>query len=441
MAEPFLARKVPPRVIIGGYIKALEDGLAHLNKISIDIDPNNKEKVLSVIKSCVGTKFISRWSDLMCGLAYDAVNIIKVVHEGRTEVDIKRFCRIEKIAGGEISDSSILPGVILNKDVVHSKMRRSIENPRVILLDCNLEFKKNQSSTIVDIENEEKWLALLKEEEEYVKKMCDFIIKFKPDLVVTEKGISDLAQHYFVKNNITALRRLKKTDNIRVSRTTGAAIVDRPEDLKESDVGLKCTLFEVQKIGDEYYAFITGKEAKACTILLRGAQKDILNEVERNLQDALAVARDVIFDPKLVPGGGASEMALAVHLTEKSRTIAGVEQWPYNSVGVALEVIPRTLLQNTGASVIKVLTSLRAKHAKDENPTWGIDGDKGVLADMKELGIWEPFQVKAQTLKTAIEAACMLLRVDHIVSGISKKDKDKGSGPSQHGGEEDGDGF
>eukprot|EP01120_Amphizonella_sp_Union-15-10_P000111 TRINITY_DN1012_c0_g1_i2.p1 TRINITY_DN1012_c0_g1~~TRINITY_DN1012_c0_g1_i2.p1 ORF type:complete len:546 (+),score=116.78 TRINITY_DN1012_c0_g1_i2:114-1751(+) len=432
LAEPFLTRKVHPRIIIAGFSKALDDALVHLQKISIDIDPNNKAQVINVIKSCIGTKFISRWSDLMCSLAYDAVNIVKVVSEGRTEVDIKRYCKIEKIPGGEISDCYCIPGVLLNKDVTHPKMRRRIENPRVVLLDCNLEFKKNESSTIVNVSDEAAWLALLKEEEDFVKKQCDIIIKFKPDLVFTEKGISDLAQHFFVKNNITALRRLKKTDNNRLAKTTGATIVNRPEDLRESDIGTRCTLFEIQKIGDEYYSFITGKESKSCTILLRGATKDVLSEVERNIQDALAVTRNLVYEPKLVPGGGASEMSISAHLTEKSRTIAGVEQWPYHTIGVALEVIPRTLIQNTGANVIKSLTNLKAKHHKGESSTFGIDGVNGTVVDMKELGIWEPFQVKAQTIKTALEAACMLLRVDSIVSGLTnKKEGNRGGAPNQ----------
>eukprot|EP01121_Diplochlamys_sp_Union-15-3_P016944 TRINITY_DN586_c0_g1_i3.p1 TRINITY_DN586_c0_g1~~TRINITY_DN586_c0_g1_i3.p1 ORF type:complete len:545 (-),score=104.89 TRINITY_DN586_c0_g1_i3:74-1708(-) len=425
-AEPFLERKVHPRIIIKGYTQALEDALAYLNKIAVEIDINNKAQVMNVIKSCIGTKFISRWSDLMCQLAYDAVNIVKVVQEGRTDVDLKRFCRIEKIQGGELTDSTVISGVIINKDVTHPKMKRRIENPRVVLLDCNLEFKKNESKTIVDVTDEEKWLELLKEEEDYVKKLCDQILKFKPNLVITEKGVSDLAQHFFVKNDVTVLRRFKKTDNVRIARTVGGSIVSRPEDLKESDVGTKCSLFEIKKIGDEYYTFIIGKDSKACTILLRGAMKDVLNEVERNLQDALAVAKNIVLEPKLVPGGGASEISISHYLIEKSRTISGVQQWPYHSIGVAMEVIPRTLIQNTGSNVMKLLTSLRAKHAKGENVTWGIDGEKGELADMTTLGIWEPFQVKAQTIKTAIEAACLLLRVDMIVSGLSKKDSSGG---------------
>jgi len=290
----------------------------------------------------------------------------------------------------------------------------------------------------VDVTNPDDFTAMLKIEEEYVAKICSDIIKFKPDLVFTEKGVSDLAQHYFVKHNITAIRRVRKTDNNRIARATGATIVNRTDEILDSDIGTGAGLFEITKIGDEYFTFITEcKSPKACTILLRGASKDVLNEVERNLTDAMNVARNVINDSRLLPGGGAIEMALSQALVEKSKSIEGVEQWPYRAVATALEVIPRTLTQNCGANVIKILTDLRAKHATAplENLSWGVDGNKGVIADMHVVGVWEPYAVKAQTLKTAIEAACILLRVDDVVSGISKKKEQGGGGGGSMGGD------
>jgi T-complex protein 1 subunit gamma len=321
----------------------------------------------------------------------------------------------------------VVKGVILNKDVTHAKMRRRIANPRVVLLDCPLEFKKGESQTNVECLKAEDFSKLLKAEEESVEAMCNAILRLKPDLVCTEKGLSDLAQHFFMKAGVTALRRMKKTDNNRLARVSGATIAHRPEELQESDVGTGCGLFEVQKIGDEYYSFITAKpenkNAAACTVLLRGANKDVLNEVERNMWDAMSVARNILIDPRLVPGGGASEMAVAQALTQKAKSVEGVKQLPYRNAAIAMEVIPRTLAQNCGADVVRLLTTLRAKHAQapDKNWSWGIDGLKGTIADMHETGIWEPFEVKAQTIKSALEAACLLLRVDDIVSGVSKK--------------------
>jgi len=435
VAEPFLEKQIHPTVVIRGFFHALADAAEFLDKFSVKLDPNNRNDLLKVVRSCLSTKFVSRWGDLMCNLALDAVQTVSLEQNGRKEVDIKRYAKVEKIPGGEIEESCVLRGVMLNKDVTHPKMRRRIENPRILLLDCPLEYKKGESQTNYDISNETDFTALLKQEEDYIAKVCNEIIKFKPDLVFTEKGVSDLAQHYFVKHNITAIRRVRMTDNNRIARVSGATIVNRTDEIQESDIGTGCGLFEIKKIGDEYFTFLTEcKNPKACTILLRGASKDVLNEVERNLQDAMGVARNIVSDPRLVPGGGAIEMAVSQALTEKSKSIEGVEQWPYRAVANALEVIPRTLIQNCGASVVRLLTDLRAKHASAalENRNWGIDGNKGVLTDMATLGIWEPYAVKAQTIKSAIEAACILLRVDDVVSGISKK-KESSHGPQQQG--------
>jgi T-complex protein 1 subunit gamma len=318
----------------------------------------------------------------------------------------------------------VLNGVMLNKDVTHAKMRRKIVKPRILLLDCTLEYKKGESQTSIELTDDSAWEELLKQEEEYIQSVCNDIIAFKPDLVVTEKGVSDLAQHYLVKAGVSVLRRVRKTDNNRIARASGATIVHRTSEISEKDIGTGAGLFEVQKIGDEYFTWIVDCDnPKACSIVLRGASKDVLNEIERNLADAMNVVRTIYQDPRLVPGGGAIEMTIAQKLVENSKRQEPVIAASYKAAGTALEVIPRTLLENCGADLIRVLTALRATHAGGNNPTWGIDGEKGVLADMKDIGVWEPLSVKAQTIKTAIESASMLLRIDEIVSGTHKPAK------------------
>ncbi|CAG8611345.1 1085_t:CDS:2 [Cetraspora pellucida] len=437
-ALPYLERNVHPIVIISAFKKALEDSIKIIDEISKPVNIEDQVEMLNLIKTSIGTKFASKWSDLMCKLALDAVRTVAREEDGKREVDIKRYARVEKVPGGEIEESKVLDGIMLNKDVTHASMRRRIENPRIVLLDCPLEYKKGESQTAAEITDENHWSRLLQIEEEQIKEMCDRIMSIKPDLVFTEKGISDLAQHYLLKANISAIRRVRKTDNNRIARAVGATIVNQLDELKEEDVGTDCGLFVIDKIGDEYFTFLTKcKNPKACTILLRGPSKDILNEVERNLQDAMCVARNVFFNPLLAPGGGATEMAISVRLSENSKTLEGVEQWPYKSVADALEVIPRTLIQNCGGNAIKVLTQLRAKHAT-ENHTWGIDGLAGTIVDMNEYGIWEPNAVKVQTIKTAIESACLLLRVDDIVSGVSKKKSGGGTQQAPHDAEGEG---
>ena len=429
LSLPQLDRHIHPVVIIQAYKRALADALSVIEEVSIPVDVDNTEQMRQLIGSSLGTKFTSRWSDLMCDLALKAVRTVS--HNaggGKQEVDIKRYARVEKVPGGEIEDSCVLDGVMLNKDITHPKMRRRIENPRIVLLDCTLEYKKGESQTNIEITKEEDWNRILQIEEEQVKAMCDAIIAVKPDLVITEKGVSDLAQHFLLKHNITALRRVRKTDNNRIARATGANIVNSVHDLTEQDVGTQCGLFEISKIGDEYFTFLTKcKDPKACTILLRGPSKDILNEIDRNLADAMAVARNVIFHPFLSPGGGATEMAVSVRLAQKAKAVEGVAQWPYKAIAEAMEVIPRTLIQNSGSSPIRVLTQLRAKHAegyedgKQKGSSWGIDGDAGKVVDMRQYGVWEPLAVKEQSVKTAVESACLLLRVDDIVAAKAAK--------------------
>ncbi|CAG9533160.1 unnamed protein product [Cercopithifilaria johnstoni] len=429
-AQQFLDQNIHPTIIIQAYRMALEDMIVLAEeKFSKQIDVNNDEEVASVIKSCLGTKMLSKWMDLAVKIALNAVRTIRLIEQGHQEIDIKRYCRIEKIPGGRIEDSQVIKGVVLNKDVTHAKMLRRKEKPRVVLLDCNLEYKKGESQMSLQIMKEEDFSKVLEQEEDAIKKMCDEIIAVKPDVVFTEKGVSDLAQHFLMKAGVTAIRRLKKTENNRLARVTGATIVNDTQDLLEEDVGTNADLFEIKKIGDEYYAYVTSEKSTAVTIVLRGPSKDIINEIERNLQDALNVVRNVMVNPRLVPGGGAIEMALAQALNEKGKSIEGVRQWPYKAAAHALEVIPRTLVQNCGGSTIRQLTALRAKHAQATNNwTWGIDGCSGQLADMNELNIWDPLSVRLQVLKTAIETGVMLLRIDDIVSGTKKSDGTGSSG-------------
>lgn len=421
-AIPFLEQLIHPTVIIAAYLKALDDMLEHMkHKISKPIDIDNDDELADIVKACVGTKFLKKWSGLASRIAIKAVRTVSCERDGRKEIDIKRYAKVEKVPGGEMADCRVLDGLMLNKDIVHQKMRRRIENPRIVLLDCTLEYKKGESQTNIEVSKEDDWMKILKQEEEYIENICNDIIKLKPDLVITEKGISDHAQHYFATHNISAIRRVRKSDNNRISRAVGATIVHRTDELKEDHIGHGCGLFEIKKIGDEYFTFLTQcKDPKACTILLRGASKEVLHEVDRNLQDALNSARNVMQDPRLLPGGGATEMALSCMLRTKALEMEGVKQYPYKAAAEAMEVVPRTLIQNCGANIIRTITQLRAKHAVEGNSTWGVDGVTGKLVDMREHAVWEPYTVKAQTMKTAIETSILLLRVDDIVSGAKR---------------------
>eukprot|EP01083_Nonionella_stella_P148689 471156_1 len=361
VAEPFLQKKIHPRIIVSAFNQALIDAEECMK---------NKESMLNIIRSTIGTKFISRYGDLICNLALEAVMIVRESYEeiremeARNEekdefaqvkhvvIDTKRFARVERIPGGQMEDSYVLDGVIINKDVLHPKMRRFITNPRIICLDIPMEYNKGESQTNIEITKEADFEKYLQIEEDYIKKFCDKLISLKPDVVVTEKRCSDLAQHYLQRAGVTVLRRMRKTDNTRLARCSGATIGHRIDLLTEKDVGTKC--------------------------------------------------------------GGATEMTVTVKLNELADKIDGVMAYPYRAVADALEIIPRTLIQNCGQQPIKVLTELKAKHSTKEGRHFGVDGKTGDIVDMNKYGIWEPFVVKLQTIKTAIESASMLLRIDDI---------------------------
>lgn len=427
LTEELLNQRIHPTLIVKGYFKALEDALNALDDICITLDLNDEERLLEVIAASMSTKFSASWGAVITRLALTAARtVVAELPNGKRQVDVKRFARIEKIPGGTADDCQVVKGIAFEKDVTHANMRRMIKNPRVVLLDCPLEYKKGESMTNVEITKEDEFEKLLMQEEAEVRKMCEDIARVGCDLVITEKGVCDLAAHFLIKQNISVIRRAKKTDANRLARVTGATIVNRCEELTEADVGTKCKLFKVEKIDDDYWTFLTEcEDPRACTILLRGGSKDTLNEIERNLHDALNVARNILLEGKLLPGGGATEMELSMRLNEKAQQISGLEQWGYKVVAKALEVIPRTLAQNCGADVVRTIAQLRSAHANSaqdpESVFRGLNGLTGQIVNTKEIGIWDTFAVKAQILKTAIECSAMLMRVDDVLSGIGKK--------------------
>lgn len=433
LTQPLLERNIHPLRIVKGFSLALTDALAAIENIAITIDPRDPQQLELVVRACLGTKLNSHDDDFMCKMAVAATLRVLVENPttGYKEVDIKRYAKVEKIPGGSFLDSVVLDGVMFNKDHIHAKMRRYIEKPRIILLDCPLEYKKPETAINVEVGQATDWEALLKQEEDYVRSICNVIISFKPDVVITEKGASDLAAHFLYKANITCIRRLRKTDNNRIARATGATIVSRIEELTEEHIG-RAGLMEIKKIGDEYFTFITGCDSgTACSIVLRGASKDTLNEMERNLHDAMCVARNIILQPRVVYGAAALEMYVSSHLMNRSKSITGVQQAAYQAVAMALEVVPRILLSNCGANVIRTVTELRARHAMPDGDFWGVDGNTGEIVDVRVLGVAEPAEVKVQALKTAIEAASMILRVDDVVSGTKlRQEKEKKAAPA-----------
>ncbi|RDX65749.1 T-complex protein 1 subunit gamma, partial [Mucuna pruriens] len=411
VAETLIDKNYHPTVICQAYNKALEDAIAVLDKIAMPIDATDRGTMLGIVKSCIDTKFTSQFGDLITDLATDATTTVCIdLGQVLRDMDINNHIKVEKVPGGQLEDSRVLKGVMINKDVVApGKMKRKIVNPRIILLDCPLEYKKGENQTNAELLKEEDWSLLLRMEEEYIEDLCTQILKFKPDLVITEKGLSDLACHFLSKHGVSAIRRLRKTDNNRIAKACGAVIVKDRMNYRS----LMLVLVLVKKIGDAFFAFIVEckdlRHALAC-----GFDHCFLKFFP--LQDAMSVARNIIKNPKFIPGGSATELTVSATLKQKSSSVQGIEK-----LLLLLEAIPRTSAQNCGVNIIGTTTALRGKHANGENAWIGINGNTGDITDMKECKIWDAYNVKAQIFKTAIEAACMLLRIDDVMSGIKKR--------------------
>lgn len=394
--------------------KAKDLCLDHLERISVDA---KEEELLSIVSSSVSTKLCSILKVPIPQLALKAVLMIKSEDE-RRKIDIKNDIKIDKILGS-FEESEIIDGILIEKDLIHSQMRRVIENPKILVLDSPLEYKKGESVTSMEFSNKDDFTRALEIEEEQIRRMCAKIIETKADVVITEKGICDLALSILYENNITAIRRIKKSDSTRISRATGATVMNRIEDVSSRHLGT-AGLFEYVKIGRDYYCKLSKcQNPRAVSVVLRGPTKDLLAELERNFMDAAKVAKNVLISPKLVAGGGASEMSMSTMLSKACVDLGcPVERSVFEQASVALKVIPSILASNSGAgNSIEIVSELEKRQA--EGPWFGVNGISGEIVDMRSV-VMEPLVVKTQCVKSAFESVMQLLRIDGIIESKSK---------------------
>jgi T-complex protein 1 subunit gamma len=415
MAGILVRKNFNPNVIINCYLKVLEESVFFMkNNISFSSKNNRNEELVKAILTAIGTKLVGRFSRLICELTLKAIQFLK---EDSILKPIDYF-KIQKIPIYNIQKSKIIPGVIISKDVSHPKMRKKILNPKILLLDCEIEYKKGETRSNLEISKGEQWEKLMKAEEDYEIYICNIIRKFNPNLIFTEKNVSDIALHYFYKSNISVIRRIKRSDNNKLSKMLGINIVSCVEKIEFSDIG-EAKKFSVKKIGDEYYSYIIGfKYSNYKTILLFAPSKDILDEMERNLQDGIAVANVTKFFPGLIPGGGASELSVSKILCEKSKNFRNYNFYLYKAIAETLEIIPRILIENCGVQVVQRIVTMKNYHQKGFYFI-GIEGRGGNIIDTRKIGIFEVLEIKIHAYKLAFENASMLLKIDRIVKGVS----------------------
>ncbi len=419
-AEKLLEQDIHPTVINKGYRIALNHALKVLEDLSKKITINDDDLLLKIAMTAMTGKGVEDSKEFMAKLTVDAVKSIF----NDDEVDLENV-KIESKAGGNILDSVLVKGIVLDKERVHSSMPKKVENANILLLDVPLEIKSTEIDAKINITNPEQIQSFLEMEEKMLKKMVDKIKDKNVNVVFCQKGIDDIAQHFLSKYNILAVRRVTKSDLEKISKATGASIVSNLDSISDSDIGFAGRV-EEKFVGDENMIFVEEcKNPKSVTLLLRGSTDHVLEEVKRAIDDALGDLASALKNNFIVPGAGAVEIELSKKLKELSEKYSGREQLAIESFAKSLEVIPRTLAENSGLDPIDVITELKAVHEKG-NSTFGINVETGSVIDSLKEGIVEPLLVKTQALTSATEVTNMILRIDDvIVSGSSDKNNDQ----------------
>lgn len=418
-AEELIEKNIHPTIIIDGYKKAAEKALETLEKIAITVNPLSKDEIKKAAMTSMASKLVAEHREYLAELAVQAVLQVAEKTETGYKVDIDDV-KVEKKPGESITDTKLINGIVLDKEIVHPGMPKRIENAKIALINCPLEIEKTEFDAKINIDSPEQMEAFLKQEEEMLKEMVEKIAATGANVVLCQKGIDDMAQHFMARKQILAVRRVKKSDMEKLAKATGGKIVTNLDDLSTTDLGY-AEIVEERKIGEDKMTFIEGcKHPKSVTILVRGGTERIVDEAERSLHDALCVVRDIVEEPKILAGGGAPETEIARVLREYAETLPGREQLAVQKYAEALEIVPETLAENAGLDPIDILSELRALHEKGE--TWaGVEVHDGKVKNMLEASVLEPLSVKKQIIKSATEAATMILKIDDVIAAGKMK--------------------
>jgi len=416
MAEELLEQKIHPTLIVEGYRKAAQKALQVLDKISQNVDLNDKETLKKVARTAMGSKAVGAAKEHFADIAVDAIKQIAEKRGGIWVVDIDDVQVIKK-EGKSLQDTQLVSGIILDKEVVHSGMPRRVKKAQIALVDTALEVKKTEVSAQIRINDPAQISGFLDKETSMLKKMVEKIKKANANVLICQKGIDDTAQYFLAKEGILAVRRAKESDLKKLSRATAGKVITNLDDIRPEDLGY-AELVEERKIGDDKMLFVEGcRNPKSVSILIRAGLERMVDEAGRILHDVLSVIADLYKKNKVVAGGGATETEMAKQLREYAVQIGGREQLAVEAFAKSLEIIPRTLAENAGLEQIDILVNLRSVHNKSKGYFMGVDVFSGKIVDMFEKGVIEPLSVKEQAIKSASEAATMILRIDDVISG------------------------
>jgi len=413
-AEELLSKDVHSSVIIDGYQAAAEKALEVLDEISKKVTADDKETLLNIAKTSMESKLISEDSDSLSKIVVDAVLKITKTKDGKSKVDLDNI-KVEKKAGGSIQDTALIKGIVLDKEIVHSGMPTKIQSAKIALINSALEVEKTEMSAEIRINDPTQMQMFLEEENRMLKSMVDKLHSIGSNVVICQKGIDDMAQHFLAKHGILAVRRVKESDMSKLAKATGGRISSNIDDISEKDLGA-ADLVHQKKVETDKWVFVEGcKNPQSVTMLIRGGSQRVVDEVDRSIHDSLMVVKDVIETPAIVAGGGAPEALLAAFLKDWSGRFDGRQQLAIKKYAEALEVIPLTIAENAGMDPIDTMVALRAKQSDGKKWT-GINAKEGKISDMLSQNIVEPVVVKKQIIKSATETASMILRIDDVIA-------------------------
>ena len=418
-AEELIDKNIHPTIIIDGYKKAAEKALETLEKLALPVDLKTPEYLKKAAITSMASKLVAEYKEYLADISVKAMIAIAEKTGNTYNVDVDDV-KVEKKTGESLGDTTLINGIVLDKEITHSGMPKRIEKAKIALLDTSLEIEKTEFDAKINIETPDQIEAFLEQEETMLKNMTEKIAEAGANVVICQKGIDDMVQHFLARKGVLAVRRAKKSDMEKLAKATGGKIVTKLDNITRTDLGF-AALVEERKIGKDKMTFIEGcKHPQAVTILIRGGTDRMIAEAERSLHDALSVIKDVFEEPKIVAGGSAPELEMSRVLKAYAGTLPGREQLAVKIFAEALEAVAITLTENAGLDPIDILSELRARH--EEGEKWaGIEVRKGKIQDMAKMNVFEPLVVKKQIIKSATEAASMILKIDDVIAAGKMK--------------------
>jgi len=432
-AEELVTKNVHPTVVVDGFKKASEKAIEVLRQVATLIDPRDKKYLKKIATTTLASKLVSTNSSELADVVVDSVLAVAEKSGDKYKVDIDNI-KVEKKSGGSIRDTKLIQGIVLDKEVVHGAMPKRIDNAKIALLNAPLEIEKTEFDAKININSPDQMQLFIDEENKMIKKMTDKITQSGANVVLCQKGIDDMAQHYLQKAGILAVRRIKESDMTKLAKATGARIVSNVTELTANDLG-SANLVEERLVETDRWVFVEDcKNPKAVSILVRGGSQRIVDEAERSVHDALMAVKDAVVYPKIVVGGGAPEAHVAHKIREWANTLEGRSQLAAQKFADGIETIPLVLAENTGMDPLDTQVDLRSKSASGK-ATYGIDVTTAKVGDLSTRDIYEPLAVKEQVINAATETACMILRIDDVIAASKSREMPKPGGYGGPGGD------